>query len=251
MTVLLPLCLSRGARRQSSETAPIYHILEAPRVLTVCVDMPSFSRILEASPQKPLLTIYFYLRPALIRELALELEDSGPPAPCGLGAMAFSAGADFMEAMLRLASITDKGGLGRLRADMALKDLHFLLLTGPGGKSLREIYAHGAKSGQNIFAAIAYMKERLDRVVSAAETAHAAHMSESSLYRHFKAMTGISPLQYHKRLRLHKAREIIMTENKGAAAAGYRAGYESVSQFSREYKKMFGAPPKRSRKGSK
>lgn len=160
------------------------------------------------------------------------------------------ADADFMEDMLRLASIMEKEDHLPLRAQLALRGLHFMLLTGPHGVSLTEIYANGAKNSQELFRAIAFMKEHPDRVISAAEIASAAHISESSLYRHFKNLIGISPLQYHKQLRLHKARELIMAEHERAAmAAAYRVGYESFSQFSREYKKMFGLPPKQSQKG--
>lgn len=224
--------------------------LEAGQVMTVCLDMPSSSRILAASPENPLLTLFFYINPRLIKELWLELDEDASVCQHPSGVVVSQADADFMEAMLRLASILEKPEQIPLRSEIALRDLHYLLLTGAHGRAARDVFALGRHNSHQLFAAIAYLKEHLDRIVGAAELARAAGMSESSLYRHFKALTGISPLQYHKQLRLHKARELIMAGREPSAAAAYKVGYESVSQFSREYKKMFGIPPGRSKKQS-
>lgn len=226
------------------------HKLESGQILTVCVDMPSSSRILAASLCNPLLIFYFYINPRMIKELMLELDNKANQSQHVSGILVTRADADFMEAMLRLVTIIDKPEQLPVRGELALKDLHFLLLTGMQANSLREVYANGGNNSGQLFTAIAYLKGNLDRVVSAGELAKAANMSESSLYRHFKTLTGISPLQYHKQLRLHKARDLIMIEHEQAAIVAYRVGYESVSQFSRDYKKMFGLPPKRSKKQS-
>lgn len=217
-------------------------------LLTVCVDMPSSSRILEASPEAPLLTFYFYLNPAIIKELLLELDYGHGGSPYTSGVMTRKAETLFMETMLQLATVITGGNFPKLKASLLIKYLHFLVLSGEKGELIRNIYTNGARNNSELFGAIKYLRENLDRVVSAKELANAANMSESSLYRHFKSLIGISPLQYHKQLRLHKARELIIAGQEPASIIAYKVGYESVSQFSREYKKMFGLPPKRSNK---
>lgn len=224
------------------------HILHPNDILTVCIDMPSASRILQASSQNPLLTFFFHINPGLIRDLMLELNMDGLPNHPESGVFVTNANAEFMEAMLHLASILSQPEHLQLKARMILWQLHFLLLSGVQGDLLRQIYSGVRKNNGELFNAIKYLKDHRDRIVSASELARAANMSESSLYRHFKTLTGLTPLQYHKQLRLHKARELIMTEHEQAARAAYRVGYESVSQFGREYKKMFGISPKHGKK---
>ena len=148
---------------------------------------------------------------------------------------------------MNLVNILERPEQIPLRSDIALLDLHYLLLAGRQSKVLCEIYGNGKYGGQ-LFSAIAYLRNHLDASVSADELSRAAHMSESTLYRHFKALTGLSPLQYHKQLRLHEARRLIIGENERASTAAYKTGYESISQFSREYKRLFGEPPGRSGK---
>lgn len=223
------------------------HRLISPQVLTVCVDMPSSSRILEASPDNPLLTLFFYINPRMINELLLELGSGWEPRQQANGVFVTTPDAVFLEAMLHLAKVIEGRKHLALRARLALMDLHILLLAGAQGALLKEVYATSRQRGNELCNAIRYLKENLNRGVSAAELAKAANMSESSLYRHFKTLTGLSPLQYHKQLRLHKARELIMAEHEQASRAAYRVGFESVSQFSREYKKLFGIPPKQIR----
>lgn len=221
-----------------------YNIVQG-QILTVCMDMPSSSRILRASPTWPLLTFFFYINPAIIRNLLCELDNVNDGAPSCQGVSVSNSDADFMEAMLRLATIMTRPGQIAVRAGLALQDLHYLLLTGSQAKMLRDVYADG-RYGNHLSTAISFLKSHINCVVSASDLARAAHMSESSLYRYFKKFTGLSPLQYHKRMRLHEARKILLAEREQIAAAAYRVGYESVSQFNRDYKKLFGVSPKRS-----
>lgn len=222
-------------------------LLEPLDLLTVCVDMPSSSRIIEASPRNPLLTFYFHLNPAIIKEFLLELDDQEKISPPSSGISVTRAKADFVEASLQLATILFGSAYDQLKAQILIKYLHLLLLTGEQGAMIKSLFSVGRKNS-NVSDAIGYLRTNLDRIVSTRELARASNMSESSLYRHFKSLIGISPLQYHKQLRLHKARELIMAENEQAAGAAYKVGYESTSQFSRDYKKLFGQPPKRSLK---
>ncbi len=221
--------------------------MRAGQVLTVCADMPSSSKILEASPENPLLTFYFSLNQRIIKESLVEIKLPVSEEWRGGGVSVASADTDFMEAILRLATIIEKPDQIPARAELALRDLHLLLLLGPQGRVIRNFFGPGSFNNE-IFAAIEYLRSNIDRVVCAKELARIANMSESTLYRYFKSLTGISPLQYHKKLRLHEGRRLILENNERASIAAYKTGYESVSQFSREYKKLFGKSPRQSRK---
>jgi transcriptional regulator GlxA family with amidase domain len=118
------------------------------------------------------------------------------------------------------------------------------MLNGPHGAALAQIAVAGSNT-QKIAQVIRRMKADLTRAISIEDLAAKVHMSPSSFHQHFKAVTAMSPLQYLKRLRLTEARHIMLAESADAASTAYRVGYESPSQFSREYARMFGAPPMR------
>lgn len=221
------------------------------QILTAAADLPSVSFIREASPKEPLLTIFFYLKPELIGELLLETDfRESPPNYVMKAACVNDADDDFLEAIARFTTPRERNARTAWLEKTTLKELHYLLLSGAQGALLRSLYATRGPC-ESFLLATNYLKERLDKRVGAEELAKAAHVSESALYRQFKAVTGLSPLQYHKRLRLYEARRIILAENERAANAAYRVGYESVPQFTREYKKLFGTPPKRRLKEEK
>lgn len=223
------------------------YVLAANSVLVVCVDMPSSSLLLEASSDEPFLSIYFHLDSRIIADIILELGSPSQHAACSKGISVAKADADFMEGMLRLARLVYHSEQITLRAPMILRELHYLLLIGAHGNALRSLHGNHVSCHQ-IFKAIDYLRSHLEVAVRAEELANAVHMSESTLYRHFKVLTGLSPLQYHKQLKLHEARRIMLAENKQASMAAIRVGYESVTQFNREYKRHFGQPPHRSKR---
>ncbi|HWU94764.1 MAG TPA: AraC family transcriptional regulator, partial [Sphingomonas sp.] len=119
----------------------------------------------------------------------------------------------------------------------------YRLLTGPHGATLRRMAAGDSHLGQ-ISRAIARIRGGFDRQLRIEEIADAAGMSASSLHAHFKAVTRMTPLEYQKQLRLQEARRLMMTEGASAGSAGFAVGYDSPSQFSREYRRLFGAPPR-------
>lgn len=223
------------------------YALRENQVLLVGMAMPSSSLFMEASPAEPLLSLYFHINRQMVGELVPELNPRERHAAHQAAISVEDADADFMEAMLKLAHILDRPEQIPVRAGIALRDLHYLLLTGPHSGVLQDIYANG-RHGARLHGAIEYLRERLDVQVGLPELARAVHMSQSTLYRHFKLLTGLSPLQYHKQLRLHEARRLILAENEQASMAAIRVGYESATQFNREYKRLFGQPPLRSRK---
>lgn len=225
-----------------------YEIAEN-QLLTVAMDMPSASVLLDASKDKPLLTMFFYLDTHIISELLLEMGDSGETRKTvENGVSVADADECFLGAMARLADMANQQD--RIINSMLLRELHYALLKGPQCSLLQDLNAAGSP-GKQLFRAIEYLRGNLDRPVRISELSRAACMSESSLYRHFRALTSLSPLQYHKQLRLHEARRIMIAEHEQAATAAFRVGFESVSQFGREYKRLFGEAPGRDTKGKK
>lgn len=126
---------------------------------------------------------------------------------------------------------------------MIIKEIYYRLLTGPLGGQLRLINTKGTRSNQ-IAQAISIIKDKYIEKLNMDEVALSVNMAPSSFYRNFKKVTQVSPLQYQKQLKLYEAQRLMLTGNYDAASASYEVGYESPTQFSREYKKMFGNPPK-------
>ena len=125
-----------------------------------------------------------------------------------------------------------------------LREITYRVLTGPQGARLRQIAAAGAPA-QRIARAVRWLKDHFADPLRVESLAREARMSLSGFHQHFKAVTGLSPLQYQKWMRLHEARRLMLGEGSDAAEAAFRVGYESASQFSREYRRLFGAPPRR------
>ena len=215
----------------------------ANQILTICICMPSTTLQLEALPEKAFLSLFFHLNPKTLADLALEL-GWDVPHPRGHinGISVHDANPDFMECLVRLAELMDKTWQIPILAPMILRELHYHLLCGQQKEMLMPLYG-GSAYGKKIIRAMDFLKSRLDMPVRIDELVKEVNMSEASLYRHFKILTGLSPLQYHKQLRLHEARRIILTENEQVSIAAMKVGYESVTQFNREYKNLFGMSP--------
>ena len=151
---------------------------------------------------------------------------------------------DLLEGALRLVKLLGKPEQIPMRAPMIMRELHYLLLTGPQGGILRRLHTLGTQNNQ-IVRAISLLRHNVNAAVRMDDLARQVHMSVSSLHRHFKTVTGLSPLQYHKQLRLYEARRLMLTQRENASGAALAVGYESPTQFNREYKRMFGEPPHR------
>lgn len=218
------------------------------QILIVAIDMPSSSIILDARPERPLMTFFFHINPQIISDLLPEMNCSrGHCKRARAGVDVADADDDFLEAAARLLDLVSRPNQDEILIRMLLREVHYLLVRNCRGNILQTIYGSGLP-GKQLFQAIEYLKNNLDRPIRLNELSEAAYMSESSLYRHFKSVTGVSPMQYHKQLRLHEARRIMLAENEQAANAAFRVGFESIPQFNREYKKLFGQPPRRDTK---
>ena len=212
------------------------------QLVVTSIDIPTVGSILEASPEKPFMTIILDLDNYIISQLISEETQPGA-ADLRRGMGAAPAEPELIDAFYRLVSLLEQPERQKVMAPMIIREIHYLLLTSPLGNILRSVNIRGSRNNQ-IASAISWLKENYRQPLKINELAQKFNMAESSFYRHFSMVTSLSPLQYQKQLRLYEAQRLMLSENFDAAAAAYDVGYESVSQFSREYKRMFGAPPK-------
>jgi AraC-like DNA-binding protein len=210
------------------------------------LELPSLATILDASPQAPFLSMALQLDLRLVASMVLEGVAS-PAPPDGGERRAMSTGrldAPLLDAFGRLLALVEEPSHAPVLAPLVQREITYRLLTGEAGWRLRQIAAVDSQ-GHQVSRAIDLLKRRFTEALRIEDLARAAHMSVSSLHHHFKALTGMSPLQFQKQLRLAEARRLMLGERLDAASAAYRVGYESPSQFSREYSRHFGAPPVR------
>lgn len=209
------------------------------------VDMPSSFYILNPSPEKPFLAVSLDLDGYLLTQLAAEVPPSvrSENRPCQ-GVTLANAEPDLLGAFLRLTDLLDKPEQIPVRAPIIIREIHYLLLIGPGGNDLRQLNTLSTQSNQ-IAQAISWLRKNYRESLQVDELARRVNMATSTFHRHFKEITGLSPLQYHKRLRLYEAQRLMLTENHNASSASLAVGYESGTQFNREYKRLFGEPPHR------
>jgi transcriptional regulator GlxA family with amidase domain len=152
-----------------------------------------------------------------------------------------------LDAFLRLAELINDKERQNILAPLIIREVYYRLLMGPLGHQLRMIHTQGSKSNQ-IAQAIAWIKTNYNKPVNIENLAKMTNMAPSNFNRYFRHLTNLSPLKYQKRLRLYEAQRLMLIENKNAGNAALSVGYESPTQFNREYKRMFGEPPLESKK---
>lgn len=219
----------------------------AGRYLAVSVDVPVVGQVIEASTETPYLCFKLDLDPALLSAMLLDLGSDGLDGDAqgaGQGVEVADVTADIVDAATRLVKLLDRPEDIRILAPLIERELLYRLLGGPLASVLRQI-AWGGSRLQQVNRAIGWIRRNFDRPFAMEVVAAEARMSASALHQHFKAVTAMSPLQYQKQLRLQEARRLILSNAADAATAGHRVGYDSPSQFSREYARLFGAPPLR------
>jgi AraC-like DNA-binding protein len=214
-------------------------------LLVTGVDMPGASMICEASPDSPSTSIAIDLNSNLIAQLALEI----PHRPFDAGTVIRGIhvqplDADLLDAFLRLTELFDAPERLPVLGPMIVREIHYLLLIGPNGYRLRSFHTAGSQANQ-VAQAISWLKQNLATAVQIEELAEKVNMAPSTFHRHFKEVTTLSPLQFQKRLRLHEAQRLMLTQDMDASSASAAVGYESLSQFNREYKRHFGDPPRK------
>jgi AraC-like DNA-binding protein len=218
---------------------------DATRYLVVSVDLPVVGQVVEATPEAPYLCVRLDLDPASLGALMLEVEPSGAAADGPASGLALDPVTPaLLDALTRLVRLLETPADIAILAPLIEREILYRLLGGEAGGRLRQI-ALGESKLQQVNRAIGWIKRNYDKSFDLETVASQARMSPSALHQHFKAVTAMSPLQYQKQLRLQEARRLILTAALDAASAGFRVGYESPSQFSREYSRLFGAPPLR------
>ena len=214
--------------------------------LLTSVDLPVESHIIEATPRAPYLSLQLDIKPekigALIAEIELPILPVKPTPARGLSVGCMDA--PLLDASLRLLRLLEQPQHIGALAPLVVREISYLLLVGEEGAKLRRIAALNGQA-QGIGAALDWLKTHFAEPFRLEEIARRAHMSRSGFHQHFKAVTAMTPLQYQKQLRLQEARRLMLSEQTDANTACVRVGYESASQFSREYCRLFGQSPRR------
>ena len=219
-----------------------YHEMQA---LVVSLDVPAAGRVIEASPERPYLAISLELDTGLIAEVLAELAPKSlPDKEPELGLFVADIDETLAGAFERLLRLLDTPSAIPVLGRQTLREIYYWLLAGPHGAAIARL-TQPEGHAQRIGRALSLLRENFARPIRVADLARAAGMSPSSFHQHFKALTAMTPLQYQKQLRLIEARRMIAAEPGSVAGIAYRVGYESPSQFSREYSRLFGAPPRR------
>lgn len=220
----------------------------AAQYLVVSVDLPVNGFVVEAAPETPYLAFKLDLEPSLLYDIVLHTQNTRPHTPMDKNASParamFVRDADLklLDCAIRLTRLLDTPEDIPFLAPLIIREIYYRLLVGEQGATVRQIATPGSNM-QRISQVIRVIKTDFAQPMRVDELAARAHMSISSFHRHFKEVTSMSPLQYQKQLRLLEARRLMLAEHANADSAAYRVGYESPSQFSREYSRMFGAPP--------
>ncbi|MEZ5426454.1 MAG: AraC family transcriptional regulator [Pyrinomonadaceae bacterium] len=209
------------------------------------VDLPIVSHVIEASEEKPYLSFRINLEPSTVASVMMESGTYIKKGDRSVKAMDVSSiGADLLDAVVRLARLIDRPEEMKALAPLIIREIIYRLLRGEQGARLGHLLASEGET-RRISEAVRDLRENFDRPLRIEDMARRLGMSVSGFHHHFKSVTAMSPIQFQKQLRLQEARRLMLGEELNAADAGFRVGYEDPSYFSREYKKLFGAPPQR------
>lgn len=241
---LIAICLQGRKRVTMSTTSFDYGAGEA---LLITADVPTTSQILEASPVAPYYALALELDLGLLRTLALEADlRSADTAPVRIE----PADPDVIDTAVRLMRLLERPAALPVLGEALLREMHYWLLTGRHGAAIRSLGGTDTHA-HRIARAVALIRQDYARALRIGELAALTGMSESSFHQHFRAITTLSPLQFQKQLRLIEARRLMLTNGAGIAPAAHAVGYESVSQFTRDYARLFGTPPGRDMRETK
>lgn len=211
--------------------------------LVTTAELPIASRVIEASPAYPYFCIVLRLDPALIGSVLVEAGHLAPPHPAPVTAIDVSPlDAGLLDAVVRLVRLVETPPDARVLTPLVMREIVYRLMRGAQGGRFRQMAVLGGVT-HRIAQAVDQLRHDFDQPVRMEELARELGMSLSVFYQHFKAVTALSPLQFQKQLRLQEARRLMLGEGLDATSAGYRVGYSDTSQFTREYKRLFGAPP--------
>lgn len=213
--------------------------------MITAVDLPVTGTVAAASEDKPFLAVKMAVDPREVADLVLQMGDDLPArkgcCPCALSAAPVDYG--ILDTMTRLITLLDTPEHAPVLVPLMKREIIYRALVGDMGAQMRN-FVKPESHAHRISQVIDHIKQRFKEPLRVAQLAEAVNMSESALYHAFKEVTRMSPVQYQKKLRLHEARKLMLIEGLEASTASYKVGYESPSHFSREYSRMFGAPPR-------
>jgi len=213
--------------------------------LIATVELPIASRIAEASKERPYLGLVLKLDPTLVGSVLVEAGHRAPRSQSAVTAIDVSPlDAGLLDAVVRLVRLLDSPSQARFLAPLITREIVYRLLIGAQGGRLSQVAALGG-STHPIAEAVERLRNDFDQPLRIEDIARELGMSVSGFHHHFRVLTAMSPLQFQKQLRLQAARHLMLGEGLDAASAGYRVGYGNASHFTREYKRLFGAPPMR------
>jgi AraC-like DNA-binding protein len=219
--------------------------------LLTSIDMPVISQVTKASAEEPILALMIKLEMPTVREILSQEEFHGAEAVSGTRGMAVGkSSAELLDACSRLLDLLDAPQDNPFLSNLIQREIIYRLLRSPVGKHLRAIATLGEQSNRTA-RAVEWLRENYAKPLRIETLASVAQMGVSTFHHHFRSLTAMSPLQYQKQLRLHTARVRMFMDGLDAASAAFEVGYESPSQFSREYSRFFGQPPMRDIKARK
>jgi AraC-like DNA-binding protein len=213
--------------------------------LLATIELPSVSQVVEASKERPYLSLRLELPPTLVSSVLLEAEYTSPSKQADARAIDVSLlDGNLLDAAVRLVRLLDAPAEVQVLQPLITREIIYRLLIGEQGDRLRHLAVMGGYTS-DIASAVARLRQDFDQPLHIEDLAHELGMSVSGFHHHFKAVTAMSPLQFQKRLRLQQARRLMLGEDLDAASTAYRVGYQDASHFNREYKSLFGVPPMR------
>ncbi len=233
---------------QGSKTATFgnqCHQYSTGQALLVSVEMPGSGTVTEASPDKPYLGVILELDLAILRAVASELVEAPKPSErLSSGVFVTDFDGPLKDCTLRIVRLLDTPNAIQVLYPAIMREISYWLLSGPhGGEVVRMILSNSHE--HRILQAIHWLRDHFAKAIRIGDLAAIAQLSPSAFHRQFKAVTSLTPLQYQKQLRLLEARRLLTADAANVENAAFRVGYESPSQFSREYGRMFGMSPRR------
>ncbi len=232
----------QGAKRMVQGGEP--HVYGVHRFLVTSLDLPASIQVIEASDDKPYLGMALKLNLRVLTEMMAQVTPRQKEQPLARGVVVGEMTEFLYDAFWRLVALLDDPDAIPVLAPLTEREIYYRLLMSDQGSRLRQIASVGTQSNR-VARAIEWLLRNYQQPIRVEALADRVQMGASTFHHHFRQLTGISPLQYQKWIRLNEARRLMLSENLDAAAASYRVGYESPTQFNREYSRQFGQTPRR------